>query len=196
LPRIETRERTATRRRQNPLAGPLVERFGREDLIGGHSHPYLYLNLAAIAEAGLDQAEVERFVAAEAMKIPGIYYALTRSDLIEGRYADAPLQRQIRNSFHPVRSGHVHLVPDQGWFLHSTREAEQLGLKGDLAAIHGSPWTYDTYVPILVAGPGVPHQKVHRRVSPYDIAPTIAAYLGVKPPTGSIGDPLVEVLSK
>jgi predicted AlkP superfamily pyrophosphatase or phosphodiesterase len=183
-------------RRQNPLAGALQERFGRDDLIGGHSHPYLYLNLAAIAEAGLDQGEVERFVAAEAIKLPGIHYALTRSDLLEGRYADAPLQRQIRNSFHPARSGHVHLVQEQGWLLHSTQEAEKLGLKGDLAAIHGSPWTYDTYVPILVAGPGVPYQKVHRRVSPYDIAPTIAAYLGVKPPTGSVGEPLVEVLSK
>ena len=96
----------------------------------------------------------------------------------------------------PVRSGHVHLVQEQGWLLHSTEEAEKLGLQGDLAAIHGSPWPYDTYVPILVAGPGVPYQRVHRRVSPYDVAPTIAAYLGVKPPTGSIGDPLVEVLSK
>ena len=154
------------------------------------------MNLDAVAEAGLDQGEVERFVAAEAIKLPGIHYALTRSELLAGAYADAPIQRQIRNNFHPVRSGHVHLVQEQGWLLHSTQEAEKLGLEGDLAAIHGSPWTYDTYVPILVAGPGVPYQKVHRRVSPYDVAPTIAAYLGVKPPSGSIGELLVEVLSK
>jgi hypothetical protein len=31
-------------------------------------------------------------------------------------------------------------------------------------------------------------------VSPTDIAPTIAAYLGIKYPSGSVGTPLEEVL--
>jgi predicted AlkP superfamily pyrophosphatase or phosphodiesterase len=84
-------------------------------------------------------------------------------------------------------------VPDQYWFLHSSEEADKMGV-GDLAAIHGSPWAYCTYVPILFVGPGIPHQTVSRRVGPYDIAPTLAAYLGIKPPSGSIGDPLTEVL--
>ena len=181
-------------RKQNPLEQPMLERFGRADLIGGHSHPYIYLDLDAIAEAELDILEVERFVASELVKIPGIAYAMTRGDLLEGRVVDAPIQRMIRNSFHPTRSGHVHAVQDQYWFFHSSEEAEKLGI-GELAAIHGSPWTYDTYVPILFAGPGVPRQVVSRRVGPQDVAPTLAAYLGTKPPSGSIGQPLAEVLS-
>ena len=76
--------------------------------------------------------------------------------------------------------------------LHSTEEAEKLGLEG-MASIHGSPWKYDTYVPVLFAGPGVPRARISRRVAPYDIAPTLAAYLGVKPPSGSIGMVLEEV---
>ena len=52
-----------------------------------------------------------------------------------------------------------------------------------------------TYVPILFVGPGIARQTVTRRVAPYDIAPTIAAYLGIKPPSGSVGEPLEEVLS-
>ena len=65
---------------------------------------------------------------------------------------------------------------------------------GSIAAIHGSPWTYDTYVPIFFAGSGVPAQIIGRRVAPTDIAPTLAAYLGVKPPSGSVGRMLTEVL--
>jgi len=61
-------------------------------------------------------------------------------------------------------------------------------------AIHGSPWRYDTFVPIFFAGHRVSAQTVARRVAPTDIAPTIAAYLGIKYPSGSIGNPLVEVL--
>jgi len=64
-----------------------------------------------------------------------------------------------------------------------------------MAAIHGSPWTYDTYVPILFAGPGIPHQKVSRLVGPEDIASTLAAYLGIKPPSGSIGQPMIEIFN-
>jgi predicted AlkP superfamily pyrophosphatase or phosphodiesterase len=178
---------------EGPLTKALQKKFGRDDLIAGHSHPYLYLNLEAISSAGLDLADVERFVADELMKIPGIAYALTRGDLLAGRITESPIQNQIRRSFHPTRSGNIHMVPEQYWFLHSTEEAEKMGI-GSIAAIHGSPWAYDTYVPIFFAGSGVPAQTIGRRVAPTDIAPTLAAYLGVKPPSGSVGTVLTEVL--
>jgi predicted AlkP superfamily pyrophosphatase or phosphodiesterase len=178
---------------EGPLTKALQERFGRDDLISGHSHPYLYLNLKTIASAGLDVADVERFVADELMKIPGIIYAQTRSDLLAGRITESPIQNQIRRSFHPTRSGNIHMVPEQYWFLHSTEEAEKMGI-GSIAAIHGSPWEYDTYVPIFFAGSDVPAKVIGRRVAPTDIAATLAAYLGVKPPSGSVGSVLTEVL--
>ncbi len=178
---------------EGPLTEALQKKFGRDDLISGHSHPYLYLNLEAISSAGLDLADVERFVADELMKIPGIAYAMTRGDLLAGRITESPVQNQIRRSFHPTRSGNIHMVPEQYWFLHSTEEAEKMGI-GSIAAIHGSPWAYDTYVPIFFAGNGVPAQIIGRRVAPTDIAATLAAYLGIKPPSGSVGSVLTEVL--
>ena len=178
---------------EGPLTEALEKKYGRDDLIAGHSHPYLYLNLEAISSAGLDLAEVERFVAAELMKIPGIAYAMTRGDLLAGRITESPVQNQIRRSFHPTRSGNIHMVPEQYWFLHSTEEAEKMGI-GSIAAIHGSPWAYDTFVPIFFAGHSVPAQIIGRRVAPTDIAATLAAYLGVKPPSGSVGTVLTEVL--
>jgi predicted AlkP superfamily pyrophosphatase or phosphodiesterase len=180
---------------EGPLTDALQKKFGRDDLISGHSHPYLYLNLEAVSAAGLDLDDVERFVAAELMKIPGIAYALTRGDLLAGRITESPVQNQIRRSFHPTRSGNIHMVPEHYWFLHSTEEAEKMGI-GSIAAIHGSPWAYDTYVPIFFAGNGVQAQKIGRRVAPTDIAATLAAYLGVKPPSGSVGSVLTEVLSR
>ena len=180
-------------RRENPLKERLKTKFGRDDLIAVHSRPYIYLNLNAIHEVALEVEKVERFVAAELMKLPGISYALTRSDLLEGRVAGAPFQHMIRRSFHPTRSGNIHVVQDQYWFFHSTEEAEKMGI-GAMAAIHGSPWTYDTFVPIMFAGPGIKKQAVYHLVGPHDIAPTLASYLGIKPPSGSIGMPLTEVL--
>jgi len=161
-------------------------------LIRAHSHPYLHLDYNAVREAGLSSSEVERFIAAEVIKLPGIAHAISRSDLVEGNYVDSPPQRQIRRSFHFERSVSVHLVPDQYWFVHSTGEAATLVLSG-LAAIHRSPWPYDTHVPIFFVGHNVKAQKIERRVAPTDIAPTISNYLGIKYPSGNIGNPVSEV---
>ena len=87
------------------------------------------------------------------------------------------------------------MLPEHYWFLHSTEEAEKMGIE-KIAAIHGSPWKYDTYVPIFFAGNGVSAQTINRLVGPHDIAATIAAYLEIKPPSGSVGVPLVEVLGE
>jgi arylsulfatase A-like enzyme len=42
-------------------------------------------------------------------------------------------------------------------------------------------------------GPGIQPQTVYRRVHPVDVAPTIAAFLGMTPPGSAQGSPLDEV---
>ncbi len=63
-----------------------------------------------------------------------------------------------------------------------------------VASTHGSPWRYDTFVPVMFAGNGLSAKQISRAVTPYDIAVTLAAYLGVKAPSGSIGNQLPEVM--
>lgn len=58
--------------------------------------------------------------------------------------------------------------------------------------LHGSVWSYDTFVPIMFAGPGIAPRTVARLVGPQDIA----AYLGIKPPSGSVGKVLYEVMER
>ena len=57
-------------------------------------------------------------------------------------------------------------------------------------------WTKHPGNPVMFAGAGLPAATVNRPVTPYDIAPTLAAILGTKPPSGAIGKPLVEVLEQ
>ena len=59
--------------------------------------------------------------------------------------------------------------------------------------MHGSPWRYDTHVPIIFMSAGIQPKMVHRRVHPVDVAPTIAALLGMTPPGSAQGSPLEEV---
>ena len=126
-------------------------------------------------------------MAAELMKFDGVALALSSTALREGGVPNAPLVEQIRRNFHPKRSGDVYVVQEPYWFLY---EEDQL------CAMHGSPWRYDTFVPIIFAGAGVRAQKVARPVQPADVAPTLSALLGIKPPSGAVGSPLVEVVGE
>jgi len=156
-----------------------------------YEHPYVYLNEEEIGKTKYSVAEIESAVAEEIIKIRGIIGALTRTDLVKGTFAPTRTNQQILNNFHLKRSGHVHVISDQFWYFYY-----EMDTTTHIAAIHCSPWTYDTYVPLFFAGNGIPAQRISRPVTPYDIAATIALYLGIKPPSGSIGTPLVEVLPK
>jgi ribosomal protein S25 len=145
--------------------------------------PYLYLDGEVIKAAKLERSTVEQAVADALPRKEGIALAVASSAL--RHMQDTPLLKRIRNNTHPERSGDIYVVQEPYWFLFD---------KGPIAVMHGSPWQYDTYVPIIFSGPGIVASTVYRRAHPVDVAPTLAAYLGVKPPSSSVGTPLKEVL--
>ena len=49
-------------------------------------------------------------------------------------------------------------------------------------ATHGSPYWYDTHVPLLVYGPGVVPGVRQERVTPLAVAPILMRAAGVEPP--------------
>jgi arylsulfatase A-like enzyme len=66
--------------------------------------------------------------------------------------------------------------------------------RGAVAAMHGSPWGYDTHVPIIFAGHGIQPARVNRLVHPIDVAPTLSALLNISPPAGAEGSVLKEAI--
>ena len=168
----------------------LKKRFGiGEELIEAFFFPYLYLNREAIQTKGLDQAEVEKAVAAELLKFKGVAYAVSSTALRTASLPETHLTQSILRNYHTKRSGDVYLVFEPSVFINDFDGLE-------VASTHGSPWRYDTFVPVMFAGAGLSAQEVSRSVTPYDIAPTLAAFIKVKPPSGAVGVPLSEVLSK
>jgi hypothetical protein len=168
--------------------GALKRRFGiGEELIRKYAHPYLYLNQELILKKGLDLGEVEKAVAAELIKFEGVALAVSSTALSRGEVPQTELHRSILNNHHPKRSGEVFVVFEPHWFINDFD-----GLI--VAATHGSPWRYDTFVPVIFAGPGMVPRTVYREIQTIDLAPTLSALVGAKPPSGSRGKVLVEVL--
>ncbi len=94
------------------------------------------------------------------------------------------LLERIRNNFHATRAGDIYIVQEPYWFNFEA---------GPVAVMHGSPWNYDTHVPVIFAGRGIPAGVVFRPVQPADVAPTLAALLGMSPPASAQGTVLAEV---
>jgi hypothetical protein len=165
----------------------LARHFGvTGNLVAAFVPPGLYLDRARIAPLKLDPAVVEAALAAEMRDVPGVAFALTRTDLLAGRVPQTEVMRRMQRGFHPRRSGDVVIVQQQFWYLYPDAEC--------CAAMHGSPYAYDTFVPVIFAGAGIRPAIVRRAVEPASVAPTIAALLGIDPPSGSTAPVLEEVV--
>ncbi len=79
---------------------------------------------------------------------------------------DALLQR-ARNSYVPGRSGDLLVIAEPYWLAQAT------------GTTHGTPYGYDLRVPVVFVGAGITPGRYMTPASPADIAPTLAALLGL-----------------
>ncbi len=165
----------------------IKERFGISGpLIASYDHPYVYLARDVKNSPTIDQAALEAAVVEELSKFDGVSLAVSSTALRSGNLPDTDLMRAVVNNFHSKRSGDVYIVFEPNWFINDFD-----GLT--VASTHGSPWNYDTHVPIVFAGPEIEPASIDRRVHTVDIAATLSAYMDIKPPSGSVGNVLIEV---
>ena len=168
----------------------IKKNFGiKGELIETYDHPYLYFSTGIKNDKRIDQGALEAAVVEELSKFEGVSLAVSSSALRSGNLPDTDIYRAVVNNFNAKRSGEIFIVFEPNWFINDFD-----GLT--VASTHGSPWRYDTYVPIVFAGAGLAAQTVDRRVQTVDIAVTLATYMDIKPPSGSVGIPLTEVLEK
>ena len=166
------------------IANSLGEQlFGVDAIARTFFRPSLYLDHEVIAAADLDVSVVARQLAAVLGEQAGFGAARSTVELLSGEHSG--IAWQMQNNAHPQRSGDIYIAQAPYWFMFE---------KGAIAAMHGSPWNYDTHVPIIFAGMGIRGKQVDRAVHPVDVAPTLSALLGMPAPAAAEGTVLVEVL--
>lgn len=158
-------------------------------LIRKYYHPYVYLDHEVMQEKGIDAAEAASALAAELGKLDGVSLAVPSAAIASGQLADSEVGRAISYNYNDARSGDIYVVFEPNTFINDLG-----GLP--VASNHGSPWRYDSFVPVIFAGAGLVHDDVFRRIETVDVAPTLAAWIGAKPPSGSVGKLLGEVLDQ
>ena len=164
----------------------------KEETEQGLINSNFYLNRAALKRDGVDLDECERVVGELSMRMPGVARYFTRTQLQSNSIPSSDaIARRVQHGFYPQRSGDVIVVfepynilfdlPDDPTDPRST-------------ATHGSPYSYDTHVPLIIMGPDFARGSYLQAATPADIAQTLASLLKVQTPSCSVGRVLSEAL--
>jgi predicted AlkP superfamily pyrophosphatase or phosphodiesterase len=167
------------------LEAALAERFRVAGLVKNAYLPEIYLDYDAIERSKLARREVEDDAARFLLTQPGIADVFTRSQMEQGVAAKSRVGMLMQRAWNRELSGDLMVV---------TAPYTSFG-SGDSGATHGTPYNYDSNVPLLIMGgrwirPGV--QAQYTEV--VDIAPTLAQILHLRPPAAAEGRVLTEAL--
>jgi predicted AlkP superfamily pyrophosphatase or phosphodiesterase len=170
-----------------PIGGTAVAKPGDDSSIRGNfnqwiealSAPWVYLNHRQIAAKGLTVDAVADTLAASLRTVPEVARVYTRKQLIGDMSTGDGIDRLVQASYEPTRAGDLYVLLKPYYLLSSP-------LQG--GTTHGTPYDYDTHVPLVIYGPGlVPGEKAEA-ISPQHSAAIMSRFLGLKPPRDNLFD--------
>jgi hypothetical protein len=159
-------------------------KFGSSMLIEGYSGNEIFFDYDQLDQNDVEADDLQEALYYYIMQQEGIDRVFTR-DMIEGSDANSAFSYTIKNGFHPKRSGDVVYILEPSVISYPKK-----------GSTHGSYLNYDTQAPLLFYGFGIHQGSSYKRYHIRDIAPTIAALLGIAQPNGTTGQIIGEVISK
>src|SRR5581483_860750 len=173
---------SSTSSHTRPLAGSLLTKLESRGLNNLQSakaarmrkvRSRIAITLSVVAVTWTTSSQVQRSIASDA---PRTQHGPPLSDVT----AHATRQRFLEmfaRAYFSGRTGQLLIVPREGDFI----------TRADVAYMHGSPWTYDVAIPLMFAGPMVITGTYSTPATQQDVAPTLAAALGIQMPPTTTG---------
>jgi predicted AlkP superfamily pyrophosphatase or phosphodiesterase len=170
---------------RSAVEAALSATFGTGKYIVGSTDTSLYLNPEPVAGKAISMRDLENIAADTLRKLPQIARVYTRTELTTTPVSGDRIDQRVRNGFNAKHSGDVVFIHEPYWLD---------GAPGGTS--HGSPYSYDTHVPLIFWGPKklVRPGQYANDAAVHDIAPTLATMLGIATPSGSLGRVLGEVV--
>lgn len=123
--------------------------------------------------------------------LPGVGAAVWNGALDGPQDGISPeLLAAVRASHVPERSGDLTILPQPGWIFVLGNSPN-----GGDGTTHGSPHSYDQHVPLVFLGSTFQTGRYGTRVTPADLAPTLAATVGM-PMRDVEGRPLTDAVAR
>lgn len=166
----------------------LKEKYGDGDYAYRFKTPYLYFEPGLAETHPDDIADMESIAADALMKMDGVAYAIPAHRIAAHELDEEnPVMARVYASYNSDLHGNIVVIQDPYYHIYSG--------SSPYTATHGTPYSYDTHVPVMFVGDDVPAATIDRTVGPESIAPTIAALLGIPGPDKATGPVLQEVVA-
>jgi len=154
-------------------------------ILDNYGNLQIYLNEERIASKKLNRQAIIADAKLFIRNWEGVVDVVDRDEVpfLSSAY---PFYKMIQMGYFPPRSGDLFLIVRPGWFDGSSRTG----------TTHGSPYRYDTHIPMIWYGWNIPSGKSYQAYDIIDIAPTLSYLLKIPQPGASIGKPVYEILPK
>ena len=170
----------------NDLNVALRQEFGEANLVKAIINNQIVLDIPQIKRVKkLGESEVTDF-ALEWLYLQPFVSRAVRLENIGRVTLPAEMENQIANSYLPARCGHIQILYRPGYI-----EGYEKG-----GTTHGTAYTYDTHIPLIFYGGKITAGKSYNKAYITDIAPTVAALLGIQEPANCIGSVITELFGK
>lgn len=167
-------ERVLKSKLGNPSGKTWIEQIAESDI---------YLNRDAINQYHISPDSAMRVLKDSLLSLPFIAEVVTRDEIQNKRFSTA-LGEKVKKTFHPKRSGDVIYLLKPNNIM----SGDSVGTN------HGQPYDYDSHVPLIFYGKMFRCGTYMVPAQPIDLAPTIAAVLGIEFPQRQEGKVLKETL--
>ena len=157
--------------------------YNTDSIVDNISNYQVFLNHQFINGKNWNISAIENAIAQFILTQKGVSKVVTASSLKATEFNEGVLANAQRG-FNQVRSGDVLYVLESGWVPAGYHTG----------TTHGSPYNYDTHVPLLWYGHGVKKGASDAFVVIPDIAATVAAILEIQPPNACTGKPIQELI--
>jgi len=173
--------------RKDRPANDYIHTFSNES---GLINLNFYLDRAALSRDGIDLDECENVVGEAAMRMPGVarYFTRTQLEKSPAPMSDA-MARRVHHGFNSQRSGDVIVVLEPYNILLTLPDDPN---DSRLSTTHGSGYSYDTHVPLIIMGRDFAAGNYAQAAMPADIAASLAKALNIQSPSCSVGRILLE----
>lgn len=186
-------QRADSRELMMDLVAKLNERFGPgkylmmtpKKLTPAFFEGNLYFNPEVLREKQIAPVDMVSFIREWAFGTGKFQAVFGRDQLLEGR-APGIIGQRVMNGFNGERSGDVVLV----------FKPFSIPVGGKVGTTHGTPYSYDTHVPVMFYGAPFQPGRYAGEFYITDIVPTLCATLHMDEPASSMGKPFVRAIKE
>jgi len=175
----------------------MLKTFGVDKIAIRFFNQQFYFDMKVIADNNLNLTEVSdslaKFVYKNIDGVRDVFTSYQLKQVMDSRFRGndrgdgiviySPFVELFKNGFYEPRCGDVIVNFKPGWIEDGEKGTE-----------HGSPYPYDTHIPLMFFGWKITKGEISDYVRMIDVAPTISAILNIDFPNGNIGKPIDAVM--